>query len=462
MRITLCGAAGEVTGSAYFVQTASATVLVDCGMFQGHGATVARNRELGPINPQRLDAVVLTHAHLDHTGRLPLLTRGGYRQPIFATPATFDFTRLILVDSAQLQKSDAERKNRKNPHRPPAEPLYTRADVDALTPLGRPVNLGQSVDVAPGVSIRYYEAGHILGSTSVEMTVTEGGTKRVVVFSGDLGPLGSPILNDFDPPRAADLVFQETTYGNRDHRPLAETVSEFRGILKDAVERRKKILIPSFAIGRSQVVIYHIAEAVRDGVIPPIPIHLDSPMGVEASQHYLKYRELLDAEASAHIRRQDLSATLDRLHFVRSADESKALNALSGPMAIIAGSGMCDGGRIVHHLRQNLPSPNTAVIIVGYQTPGSLGRRLVDRAKEVRIFGQPVPVRASIHTLGGFSGHAGQSDLITWASRLAPSAPTWVLTHGELGPREDFWQVLQSRLGIAAKCPQFHDVIELN
>lgn len=161
-------------------------------------------------------------------------------------------------------------------------------------------------------------------------------------------------------------------------------------------------------------------------------------MGVEASQHYLKYRELLDAEASAHIRRQDLSATLDRLHFVRSADESKALNALSGPMAIIAGSGMCDGGRIVHHLRQNLPSPNTAVIIVGYQTPGSLGRRLVDRAKEVRIFGQPVPVRASIHTLGGFSGHAGQSDLITWASRLAPSAPTWVLTHGELGPREDF------------------------
>jgi len=461
MRITFCGAAGEVTGSAYLLHAASATVLVDCGMFQGHGATIARNRELGPIDPKRLDAVVLTHAHLDHTGRLPLLTRGGYRGPIFATPATFDFTRLILLDSAQLQKSDAERKNRKNPHRPPVEPLYTRADVDALMPLGRAVELGRSVDVAPGVGVRFFEAGHILGSTSVELTLAEGGRQRVAVFSGDLGPLGSPILNDFDPPPAADLVIQETTYGDRDHRRLADTVREFRGILKEVVERRKKVLIPSFAIGRSQVVIYHIAEAVRDGVIPPIPIYLDSPMGVEATQYYDKYRDLHDSEAREHRRTRDLEPTLDRLHFVRTADESKALNAHAGPMVIIAGSGMCDGGRIVHHLRQNLPSPNTAVIIVGYQTPGSLGRRLVDRAKEVRIFGQPVPVRASIHTLGGFSGHAGQSDLITWASRLAQSSPLWVLTHGEPGPREEYWQVLQSRLGVAAKCPQFHDAVEL-
>lgn len=457
MRIVPCGAAGEVTGSAYLVETGKARVLVDCGLFQGEGATDARNRDLGPIDPARLDAVVVTHAHLDHTGRLPLLTAGGFRGNLFCTPATEDFTRLILVDSAHIQESDATRENRHRPRgAPPAVPLYTRADVDKLNPLIATAPLKKVIRVADGVSVMFREAGHILGSTSVEMTI-DGGPK--IVFSGDLGPLNSPILNDFDPPHSADIVFQESTYGGRDHRPLDQTVEEFRGILRDAVSRNRKILIPAFAIGRSQQVIYHIAQAVRDGEIPPIPIYLDSPMAVEATRMYSQHRNLFDEEAKAHVQADDLRETFDRLQFVGSADESRALNDQSGPMVIIAGSGMCDGGRIVHHLRNNLDKASTAVVIVGYQSHGSLGQRLACGAKEVRVLGRFIEVRASIHTIGGFSGHAGQTDLLRWAEKLAAGKPRWYLTHGEIDARTAFQRVLHSRFGLTAGLPRLYDEI---
>lgn len=463
MRITLCGAAGEVTGSAYLVQTNRATILLDCGMFQGHGATEERNRELSPIDAKTIDAVVLTHAHLDHTGRLPMLTARGYKNNIFCTPATEDFTRLILLDSAQLQESDAERKNRKRERagEAPIEPLYYKSDVERMNPLLRTVKLGQIQEVADGIAIKYYEAGHILGSASVEMTVSENSNKKTVVFSGDLGPLNSPILNDFVPPVHADLVFQESTYGSRDHRPFEETIAEFRGILREAVALNKKILIPAFAIGRSQVIIYEIARAVRDEAIPAIPIYLDSPMAAEAAQSYLRHRDLFDADAREHERTHDLRPTLDRLVPTRTVDESKSLNDKTGPMVIIAGSGMCDGGRIVHHLKNNLYRPTTTVLIVGYQTEGSLGHRLVSGAKEVRIHGERVVVKADIHTLGGFSGHAGRTDLLKWAESLAPSRPRWILTHGEPESREALKASLKERFEIVAECPVFHDIIEV-
>jgi metallo-beta-lactamase family protein len=293
------------------------------------------------------------------------------------------------------------------------------------------------------------------------MTVNDAGKTRTIAFSGDLGPLNSPILNDYVPVQKADLVFQETTYGNREHRPLAETVTEFRGILREAVTRNMKILIPAFAIGRSQQVIYHIAEAVRDKVISPIPIYLDSPMAIEATRMYGKHRELFDAEAAAHEKSNDLSATLDRLTFTQSVDDSKALNGKTGPMVIIAGSGMCDAGRIVHHLQNNLDNPNTAVVIVGYQGQGSLGQRLVSGAKEVKIYGNRVPVRAAVHTLGGFSGHAGQNDLLTWAKPLAAAKPRWVLTHGEDDARTAYQKLMQDHYGITAECPKRYDVVEM-
>ena len=461
MRITLCGAAGEVTGSCYLIETGKVRLLVDCGMFQGHGDNEQRNRQLGPIDPQRLDAVVVTHAHLDHTGRLPLLAAQGFRGSLFMTPASAEFARIILNDSARLQESDAERRNRKQPDKPPVKPLYGRADVDRLNPLIRTISLRKPQEIAAGVTAEYYEAGHILGSASIVLRIQDGGTKRTVAFSGDLGPLHSPILREFDPPTGADLVFQETTYGDRDHRPLADTVEEFRAILTEAVAREMKILVPAFAIGRSQQVIYHVAELVAAGEIPPIPIYLDSPMAVEATEAYARHKNLFDAEAMAHDKKGDLRTTLDRLHFIRTADESKALNPLQGPMMIIAGSGMCDGGRILHHLRNGLSSPATTVIIVGYQSPGSLGRRLVDRVKEVRIYGEFVRVNAAIHTLGGFSGHAGRGDLLKWSKALAGSKPKWVLTHGEPDPRMAFRDSLKGAFGIDALCPLFGDVIEM-
>jgi metallo-beta-lactamase family protein len=457
MRIVPCGAAGEVTGSAYLVETDKARVLVDCGMFQGAGATEKRNADLGPIDPARLDAVVVTHAHLDHTGRLPLLTARGFRGSVYCTPATEDFTRIILLDSAHIQENDAERANRKRPFGRPVVPLYTRADVDKLNPLFETAPLKKIINVAPGVQVMFREAGHILGSTSVDMMIEGGPT---IVFSGDLGPLNSPILNDYDPPLKADIVFQESTYGGREHRPLAETVVELRGILRDAVAQNKKVLIPAFAIGRSQQVIYHIAEAVRDGVIPPIPIYLDSPMAVEATQCYGKHRNLFDAEAKAHEASEDLKPTLDRLEFVRSPDESRALNELSGPMVIIAGSGMCDGGRIVHHLRNNIDNPNTAVVIVGYQSAGSLGQRIALGAKRVRILGRELNVRASVHTIGGLSGHAGQKDLLQWAERLAAGKPRWYLTHGEDDARTALMLLLEERFGLRVRLPRLYDSIE--
>jgi metallo-beta-lactamase family protein len=462
MRITVCGAAGEVTGSAYLVETDRARVLLDCGMFQGQGATDEKNRDLGPIDPARLTSVVVTHAHLDHTGRLPLLTQRGFRGNLFCTPATEDFTRLILLDSAHLQEADADRHNRKlPPGSKPEVPLYTKGDVERLNPLIRTVKLDVMQEVAPGVSVKFREAGHILGSAAVEMNVTDAGNGYAVAFSGDLGPVNSPILNEFHELQHSDLVFQETTYGNREHRPLPETVSEFRGILQEAVARNMKILIPAFAIGRSQQVIYHIAEAVKDKVISPIPIYLDSPMAIEATRMYGKYRELFDEEAAQHERLRDLQATLDLLTFTQSADESKALNTKTGPMVIIAGSGMCDGGRIVHHLLNNLGNPNTAVVIVGYQSQGSLGQRIVSGAKEVKIFGNRVPVRAAVHTLGGFSGHAGQNDLLTWAKPLAASKPRWVLTHGEDDARAAYQKLMKDRYDITAECPKRYDVVEM-
>lgn len=462
MRITVCGAAGEVTGSSYLIETDRARVLLDCGMFQGHGATDEKNRDLGPIDPARLTSVVVTHAHLDHTGRLPLLTQKGFRGNLFCTPATEDFTRLILLDSAHLQEADAKRENRRrSPNEPAVEPLYDKADVEHLNPLIRKVKLNIAQDVAPGMQVVFHEAGHILGSASAELRIQEVGKNHTVVFSGDLGPLSSPILNEFERLQRADLVFQETTYGNREHRSLAETVTEFRGILRAAVAKNMKILIPAFAIGRSQQVIYHIAEAVRDRVIPPIPVHLDSPMAIDATRMYGQHRDLFDAEARAHDRSRDLQATLDRLNFVQTVDESRALNDQSGPMVIIAGSGMCDGGRIIHHLRNNLDRPTTAVVIVGYQSQGSLGHRLLSGAKEVRIFGNRIPVRASVHTLGGFSGHAGQRDLLTWAEPLAAAKPRWVLTHGEDDAREAYRKLMSERFGIAAECPKRYDILEL-
>jgi metallo-beta-lactamase family protein len=464
MRISLCGAAGEVTGSGYLVETKTATVLVDLGMFQGHGATFEKNRDLGPVRPERLDAVILTHAHLDHCGRLPLLARHGSRAAIHATPATADFAGLILRDSAFLQRQDADRltRRRQRQGRPPAEALYDAEDVDRLLPRFAALPYGERREVADGVSARLVDSGHILGSASVELFVREGGATRTVVFSGDLGPKGMPFLRDPQPPEGADLVFLESTYGDRDHKPLGPTLDEFLAILKDAAGAREKVLIPSFAIGRTQQILYHIAGFVREGKLPVFPVVVDSPMAIEAIRLYRRHQDLFDDEATALAKAHRMSLDLPRLELTETAEESMRLNNLRDAAVILAGSGMCDGGRIVHHLKHNLWRKNVHVVIVGYQSEGTLGSRLVHGAKAVTIHGEEVVVHAEIHTLGGFSAHAGRSELIEWFGHQAAGKPRAVLTHGEDAPREALAGALRERFGVAVETPGPGAVVTLD
>jgi metallo-beta-lactamase family protein len=464
MRITLFGAAGEVTGSCYLVTTARARVRVDCGMFQGGDADDRRNLLPRDLDPDALDAVVLTHAHLDHSGRLPLLARHGYAGPIYATPATIDVVGLLLADAARLQESDAARANRRRQRaaRQPIAPLFGEADVAAVTALLRPLPYEQPASIAPGIGVRLVEAGHILGSASAVMTIADDGRERAVVFSGDLGPRGAPILNDPARIDAADAVVLESTYGDRDHRPLAETVAEFSELVTQAALNRGKLLVPAFAVGRTQDILYHLAALFRAGKAPSIPVYLDSPLAIAATELYLKYPGLADAEARAVSRRGQLWRGLETLRSCVTAAESRALNDVDGPCMIIAGSGMCTGGRILHHLKHNLWRPETLVLIVGYQAAGTLGRLLVEGARRVPIFDEEIAVRAAIHTLGGFSAHAGQSELLEWLAPAAPTRPRVILTHGEEPARAALARRIAERFEIAADLPLLNDVVALD
>jgi len=464
MIITAHGAAGgEVTGSCYLIETPQARVLVDCGMFQGSKGADDLNRRPPVDDIDQIDAVVVTHAHLDHTGRLPVLTRAGYDRPIFATSATIDLMMVILEDSARIQVSDNERTNRKRRRagEDPIAPIYDPDDVPAVRKLLQEITIGEEVAVAPGITARFFEAGHMLGSTSIEITMRAAGKTRTVVFSGDLGPADRPMLRDFTTLSDADLVIMESTYGNRCHRPYAETVTEFEDIVTKVHQARGKILVPTFAVGRSQQIIYHLAVMFHEGRVPPFPIYLDSPMALEATKVYAGHPELFDDEMVAYRHDGLFPITGGYYRPCRTADDSKALNHVDGPCAILAGAGMCNAGRILHHLKQNLWKPDTHVLIVGYQGYGTLGRRLVEGESHVRIHGEKIAVRGHIHTLGGFSAHADQADLLRWLEPLAGHRPRIALTHGEDRAREPLAKFIRDRFDLDAVLLGINDPIAL-
>jgi metallo-beta-lactamase family protein len=463
MKIHFHGATGDVTGSAYHVVTKHASILVDCGMFQGGRKEKAKNRRPDKLEGGKLDAVLLTHGHLDHVGRLPLLTRNGYEGPIFATQPTIDIATMILRDSMMLQKADLKRENqyRARSNQPPLEPLFEERDVRNLKPLVRPTKYKQPLEVAPGISARFVDAGHVIGSSSIELTVEESGSKKVVVFSGDLGPRGAPLLNDPEPFAQADVVIMESTYGDRNHRSLHDTAIEGREIIARAIENKAKILVPVFAVGRTQLLLYLMAGAFSRKTLPKFPIYLDSPMAIEATRIYGKNNELFDEEGKAMVASGELRKNLDIAKATPKPAQSRALNDVSGPCMIMAGAGMCTGGRIIHHLRHNLPIDGTVVLIVGFQSANSLGRQLVNGEKVVRIFGERVPVRASIHTMGGFSAHADQKGLLDWFGAVAPSKPRTIITHGEDRARGVFSGLIDSHHRIKTQCPNLGDVIEI-
>jgi len=426
--LTCHGAAGEVTGSCHLLEHAGRRILVDCGLFQGSDALEGENAHAFAFDPASIDFVLLTHAHLDHCGRLPLLARRGFRGEIIATAPTRELARLVLSDAASLQEEEAKARTRKL--RDFAAPLYTLEDAfHAMDFFGRRAEYGQDIALAPGLSVRFIDAGHMLGSASVVVETGEGASRRRIVFSGDLGNPGRPLLRDAEPPPAADVVVIESTYGDRDHRSMAASVAELIGAVADRIERGGNVVIPTFALERAQEILYHLADGIRDGILPrTLPVFLDSPMAISATETFARYPEYLGEEARRRLADGDLFG-LPTLRFTRETADSMALNRIKGGAVILAGSGMCTGGRVRHHLRHNLWRKHAGVIFVGYAARGTPARRIIDGAETVRLFGEDVRVQARIWTINGFSAHAGQHDLLGWLGHAAPKKA--VLVHGE-------------------------------
>jgi metallo-beta-lactamase family protein len=442
------GAARQVTGSCYLLETARSRVLIECGLFQGPPEVDARNERPFPFAPRAIDAVVLSHAHLDHSGLLPRLRRAGYRGKVYATPQTLDLLDIMLKDAAFLQEKDAEWENRRRERagREPVTPLYTVADAEDVLALGEPLIYGQPARVTADVEVCFRDAGHILGSAIVELWVDEDGSRKKLVFSGDLGNAAEPLLRDPEIIRSGDVLLLESTYGDRDHRPLPETLAEFAGILAAAAASGGNVLIPAFAIGRTQEILFHLGQFYHAGRLPQSRVFLDSPMAIAATEVHQRHMQVFNREARSAIRQNGGTARdfLPPLQYVHTVEESMALNRIAGGAVIIAGSGMCTGGRIRHHLKWNLWREAAHVVIVGFQAEGTTGRALVDGARQIHLLGEDIAVKATVHTLGGFSAHAGQTQLVHWTGHFQPP-PQVYLVHGEL----DKMQALQSRLKAA-------------
>lgn len=432
MELEFYGASGEITGSCHILRIGDRRILLECGLIQGGRQQEARNREYFPFDPHEVDAVVLSHAHIDHSGRLPLLVQRGFKGPIYAQSATVDFCKIMLEDSARLAESDAETENRKRERKdlPRVTPLYTIGDVERTLRQFVPLPYARKQEILPEISIRFQDAGHILGSACVEVWVQADGVSRKLVFSGDLGQYGTPILRDPVAITDADLVIMESTYGDRLHREHEATIAEIAGIIADADHRRGNILIPSFAVGRSQELLYLFSKYYAAWHLHRWKIFLDSPMAIRASEVYWNNEKLYDQEA--RLMREGLEGMqpLPNLTLSRTAEQSQRINRLHSGAIIIAGSGMCEGGRIVHHLKHNIWRRECEVIIVGYQAKGTRGRQLVDGSTYVRIHHETIRVQARIHTIGGLSAHGDQNDMARWYSSYKP-APVVYLVHGE-------------------------------
>jgi metallo-beta-lactamase family protein len=458
MKLEFFGAAGEVTGSCHILHVNGSRVLLDCGLIQGGRRDEARNADPFPFDASKIDAVVLSHAHLDHCGRLPLLVKRGFRGPVFAQEASCELTAILLADAAHLQQRDAEYRSRKTGKN--IKPLYSVADGERVMKQMRGFRYRKKIDVVPGLSIRFRDAGHILGSCAVEVWARENGYERKIVFSGDLGQYDTPILHDPECIDRADLVLMESTYGNRRHRDRSATVNEIGEILSAAGNLQGNILIPAFSIGRTQEILYQLGKHYEEWKLHRFQIFLDSPMAIEASRVYWEYTHLYDEEATRLRLENGGMPLLPNLTLSRSSNESMAINRIRSGAIVIAGSGMCNGGRIVHHLKHNLAREQTQVIIVGYQAKGSLGRRLVDGEESVRIHGRHVAVRATIHTVGGLSAHGDQDDMARWYECMENRPPVY-LVHGERDSQKAFKDYLHARCGAEAHLPQPGDVLDL-
>ncbi|HEY6129372.1 MAG TPA: MBL fold metallo-hydrolase [Candidatus Acidoferrum sp.] len=462
-KLTFLGAAGTVTGSKYLVEAAGKKLLLDCGIFQGSPELSARNFKPLTVDPKTIDYCVLTHAHLDHCGWLPCLVRDGYKGAIYANPATIELATISLKDSAHLQEEDSQRAQRNAKHNPEdRNPLYTPDDIDPMLRLLKPMPRSGGFDLSPEFHFEAYDAGHILGSSSLALTITENGKKTTVVFSGDVGRFGEPILNDPATPPKADVLLCESTYGDREHE-AGDPAAMLADIVNRVAKRGGSIVIPAFAIGRTQTFMYYLRQLENEKKIPILPVYVDSPMALSATDLYLKYKNDHDVDFS----RLESTGDGDPLnvhvfHLTRSAEDSKAINNIKTPCIIVSASGMITGGRVLHHLAQRLPDARNAVLLAGFQAQGTRGRALQEGAKVLHLFGQAIPVNAEIITLGQFSAHAGKSELLRWLGGLQnPPRKTW-LTHGEPAAAQALQAAIKEKFQWDVAVARYLDTVDLD
>lgn len=445
MKLSFHGADREVTGSCHLLEAAGKRVLVDCGMYQGSRDMDADNADDFGFDPASIDVLLLTHAHLDHCGRIPLLVNRGFTGEIIATAATRELARLVMLDAAHLQEEEAERRSRHASRRAESDgqPLYTELDaLNAMDRFGHVARYGEAIALAPGLAATFHDAGHILGSASIRVVADEGGTSRSVIFSGDLGNSGRPILRDPQPPPHADAVVMETTYGDRLHKALGPSVEELYAAITDTFARGGNVIIPTFALERAQEVLYYLRAGVESGRLPrTLPVFLDSPMAISATEIFRRHPECYAPKERALFADGHDPFALPGLRFTRETSDSIALNRLSGGAIIMAGSGMCTGGRVRHHLRHHLARSDSSVVFVGYAASGTLARLLIDGAKHVRLFNEDIAVRARLYTINGFSAHADRDELLAWHGAIKPGKT--ILVHGDDQVMERFATHLQ-------------------
>ncbi len=461
--LTFFGATGQVTGSCYLLENKNFRLLLDCGLFQGSKDTEAQNTADFPFDPSSIDAVVLSHAHLDHCGRLPKLVKDGFKGKVFLTEASFSLLELMLRDAVHIQLRDTEweNKRRQRAGKKLLDPLYDLNDVDALLKLRYPISYSKEQEILPGITVSFHEAGHILGSSIVRLLINDQDNIKTLVFSGDLGNPNSPLLRDPSILVEADVLLLESTYGDRDHKPLENTLDELRETLAEAAKSEGNVIIPAFAVGRTQDLIYWLGKIQRQGGLPQQTIYLDSPMAISASDIYANNTALfnIDDPEFTKIAPQGWHAWLKGLIYSQTAEESMAVNRIAGGAIIIAGSGMCNGGRIRHHLKYNLWRRNAHIIIAGFQAEGTLGRLLIDGNKKyIKILGAEIHIAAKIHTLGALSAHADQSQLLEWAHHFKNPKPRLYLIHGEKTACLSL-QTCFNRTGWAATIPKVGDKI---
>lgn len=466
MKVHFLGAAQTVTGSCYIIEACGARFSIDCGMHQGNSAIEARNYDTEAYRPASLDFIILTHAHIDHSGLLPRIVHEGFKGPIYCTPPTADLAALMLEDSAHIQEMEAAWKIKKqsrhsgqSSQNKEMDPLYTVEDAKLVPKQFRLVEYGSSFEPHPGIHVTYRNAGHILGSAFVEINVTEEGKKTKLVFSGDLGRPGTLLMHDPANATPADFLIIESTYGDRNHKNEADTFDEMAEAIAYSYKKKDKVIIPAFAVGRTQEILYCLYLLHQQGRLPRIPIFVDSPLAIRATEVFRKFKEYLEVPEI------NLAANLPEMmpdiHFTLDASESQALNTMNGPAIIISASGMCNAGRIKHHLRHNAWRPGASLVFVGYQGIGTPGRKIVDGAKSIRLFNEDIAIKAKVFTIGGFSAHADQKQLLGWIDKMAHPGMQVVLVHGEERAQQTLAEMIKSRFQVPVSIPAYLEKMEL-